>query len=349
MTKLRNILLTLACAFAAFGCQLRPLEEPGDVVELKVVVNVKSVLNVTEGIYNSKIPVPTISTGMIRVLFYDPATGQQVGQAFLSEETVNSRGETCLGGSIEIKPGTYDMICYNFDTRDTFVRGDVNRESLQSYTGAVSSQILSRYGSLSAGTGSVNYTPEHFIVSRDMNLRISPHTGTLVIETEATTIIDTYYIQVRVEGVQYASAASAVLSGMAPSNHFGIAQRDDDPTCGVYFELMKSTDENIQAENKDVLCTTFNTYGKVYHDGPKAQTKADSELSITFNVVSGSKSYDYTFDMNDIFDSEDAIKRHWLLINKTIVVPEPDPGPSGGGGFNPEVGPWEHEEGEIII
>lgn len=352
--RLWLILLTFVAMLAAASCQLRPLEDPEDNIELKVVIELKTVLNINTSVYNSHIPTPKLSSTMFRVLFYDPETGKLVNQAFLTEPAVNSQGKECLGGSVNIQPGTYDMICYNFDVPDTYIRGESDISTLQAYTNAIPGGIKSKSdgeGETKAKAGEnedILYEPDHVIVARDIGLKITPHTGLLVIETEATTIVDTYYIQVKCEGVQYATSASAVLSGLSPSNHFGLAQRDEEEPCSVYFALQKSVDDNIKEGVRDVLCTTFNTFGKIYHEA--GDTKTDSSVSITFTVSNGSKVYDYDFDLNDIFLTEDAIERHWLLIDKTIVVPAPDPGPvTGGGGFNPEVGEWEEEHGSIVI
>ena len=62
---------------------------------------------------------------------------------------------------------------------------------------------------------------------------------------------------------------------------------------------------------------------------------------------------DRTVILSDVFQTEDAIKRHWLIIDK-VVWEIHDPGgdppqPSGNGGFQPVVDDWEEEQGEIIL
>lgn len=362
MRRLRNYILSaFAVVLCASGCQWRPLEDPEDTIEIKVAVEIKTVLNVNASVYNDLIPAPSIKTDMFRVMFYDPNNGKLVSQAFLSEPTTNKEGKSCLGGSVKIGVGTYDMLCYNFDTPDTYVSGENAIENIYAYTNGVSEAIKTRYQSKSDDNGvvideDIRYEPDHLLVAREMGLKINAHTGLLIIETEATTVVDSYYIQVRIEGAQFANSASAILSGMAPSNHFGLAQRDTDVPSSVYFELQKSIDKNIVGGNQDVLCCVFNTFGKIYHDengkAVKAPVSSDSELVIDFNVIrTDGKIFEYKKNMNDIFNSEDAIERHWLLINDKIVVPDPGPGPtpSGGGGFQPQVGEWDNVNSDITL
>lgn len=348
---MRKLSIIFAVLFVAASCEWRPLEEPSPTVELAVAVELKAVLNVNVSVYNEFIPAAKIETEMIRVMFYDPNSHKLVSQAFLSERSVrydeDGHPVPVLGGDVNVSAGKYDMICYNFDTPDTFIRGENDITTLEAYTSEVPASIKSKYKGFE--DIEVMYEPDHVIVARDIGLEITPHTGLLLIETEATTIVDTYYIQVRIRGAQYASDASAILSGMSPSNFFGLAEREPQNPSAVYFNMQKSQDLNIRDDNKDVLCTTFNTFGKIYNSS--GGTKADSDLLVTFNVIrSDGKAFDFEINMNDIFLTEDALERHWLLIDAVIDIPKPDdPSGGGGGGFNPEVEDWDNQEGEVVI
>lgn len=352
MNKLIKSLTIAVLAVVAVSCQWRPLEDPSDAIELKVVIELRAVNNITQNIYNKKIPIPPIESEMFRVIFYDHQTGKEITQAFLSEPTVNSEGKSCLGGTVNVSPGKYDMVCYNFDISDTFIRHEDKINTMQAYTRSISDAVKARYNNAKNANGGstkaidfdnddILHCPEHVVVAREIGLEIKPHSGTIVIETEANTVVDTYYVQVHVDGLQYASSASAIISSMAPSNHIGLNERDTLKDCAIFFTLQPSTDDHITGSNKDVLCTLFNTFGKIY--------SIHSDLAITFNVVSIDGSiFDYVIDMDDIFETEDALKRHWLLIDKTIVIPAPI-GPSGGGGFNPEITDWEEIHGGMIL
>ena len=350
MNKFSTVLLALCAVFCAASCQLRPLEDPEESIVLKVVVHDENISNVTCDIYNDELTRPVISTDMIRAMFYDPMTGDLVTQAFISQKGTTTDGRPCIGGTIKISPGNYNLVCYNFDTANTLVSGDSGYESIYAYTNDVSSVLKTRFIASRADKAAekawedltIKYDPDHLVVSRDPNLRIGPHSGVLTIETDAYTCIDTYYLQVRVKGLQYANTASAVVTGMSPSNHFAIDSRDTENPSALYFELQKSQDSRITDANKDVLCTLFNTFGRVY--------EAESDLSITFSVITrDGKSLFYDIPMDNVFLTEDALKRHWLLIEDTITIPEPDDPETENGGFQPRVDDWDVEHGEIAI
>ena len=144
--------------------------------------------------------------------------------------------------------------------------------------------------------------------------------------------------------MQFATAASAVISGLSPSNLFGLDERTKSPVAGVAFDMNKSTDPRLPGSNKDVLCAVFNTFGKI--------PDASSDLYVTFKVIDTGGNYQtYTTSLDRVFLTEDAIERHWLLIDETWVIedPNPDKPPQTGGGFQPTVDDWEEEHGEIAI
>ena len=346
MRTKRLLSCLLAAAFLLPACNLRPLEDPSEIVRVRVAVNIRAVANVTAHVYNEHIPVPSLNTEMMRVLVYDPVSKDLVAQSFISAKSVGEGGAQTFTGNLNISYGTFDLLVYNFDTPVTQVAGENNEQTLLAFTNPVPESILAKYR-ISKGEYddfSINYEPDHLVVAREQNLRVSPHDSVVVIHTEARTIIDTYYLQVYVEGMQYTSQATAVISGLSSSNHFGVGKRTESPTTAVCFELNKGTDEKSGVK-RDVLCAVFNTFGKVEN--------ADSDLLITFNVTdTAGQLLQFQFNLNDVFLTEDAIERHWLLIDKTIVVPKPEVDPGEGsvaGGFQPEVYDWNHEEGYIEL
>ena len=302
--------------------------------------------NVTTEIYNDKIPVPDLSTDMMRVLVYDPDTKNLLTQSFISNKTYAEDGSEVMSGDLNISYGRYDFVIYNFDTPTTQVSNETNEESIIAYTPEITPAMRAHYfgtrGEEYDGM-SINYEPDHLVVAREHDLYVSPHDTVVVIHTTARTIIDTYYIQIHVEGMQYATSATAVISGLSPSNRFGLNIRTEDPTAAVCFDLHKSTDENIAGANKDVLCAVFNTFGKI--------EDITSNLLVTFNVIdTAGNLQQYSCNMDSIFKSEDAIERHWLLIHDTFIIEKPtNPNPTGGGGFQPQVDDWETQTGEISL
>ena len=286
-------------------------------------------------------------TDMMRVMVYDTNTKNLLTQAFISSKSYDEDGNQVLSGDLSISFGTYDFLVYNFDTPTTLVTSENNENSILAYTQEISSAMRTRLlGNTKADTdeyGNILNEPDHLVVAREHDLVVSPHDTVVVIKTTATTIIDTYYLQIHVEGMQFASSATAVISGLSPSNRFGLNLRTDDPTASEAFDLYKSTDDNLPGENKDVLCAVFNTFGKI--------PDVTSNLYVTFNVIdTAGNLVTYTTSLDTVFKTEDAIERHWLLINDTFVIPDPGVKPNpGNGGFQPQVDDWEEEEGNMIL
>ena len=345
MDKILKILLAASMITVAASCQWRPLVDPDNSIYLKVITDISDLDNINTNIYNDQLEIPEIGSEMFRAMFYDPETGKLLSQAFISEKTTASDGSDAIGGEIKITPGTYDLVCYSFDVPDTYIKDENEISTIYAYTNAVPESISGKFSiKADSGLDDVRYEPDHLLVAHEDALNIPQHTGALVIETTANTIAETYYLQVRVEGAQYVSLASAEISGMAPTNHFGIRQLDVDDPSSIYLNLQSSTDERISGDNKAVICCLFNTFGKIY----ESNFATDSELLICVTRTDG-EVFNFTFDMKDIFNSENALQRHWLLLNDAITIPTPDPTPSTGGGFQPQVGEWENQYSDITL
>ncbi len=354
MNKLLRIFLLAAAFVVTFAsCERRPLVDPTSSVSIRVQVNIKAIANVTTEIYNERIPVPDLTTNSMRVMIYDPETKGRLGESIISGRTVDSEGNQVLSGNLNISYGSYDLLVYNeFDTPKTKVSDTGNLESIIAYTDDISAETRMRLGLGTKAdddtfhdlsTIEIKEEPDHLVVARENNLYISPHDTVVVIKTTARTIVDSYYIQIHVEGMKYASSASAVISGLSPSNRFGLGLRTVEHSTAVCFPLVKSVDVNLEGENKDVLCAVFNTFGKI--------EDATSNLYVTFNVIdTAGQIQKKEVSLDEIFKSEDAIKRHWLLVDETWTLQNPDVPPvNNGGGFQPVVDEWEHEEGNITL
>lgn len=342
---LRNILLLLMLVFAASSCERRPLVEITEKVKIRVLVKIKTIMNVTTGKYNERIPVPEVAPKVIRVMFYDPDTKELRTQSFISRRGVDEQGNEYLEGEVNVRPGTYDILCYNFDTPSTIVKNENSWNTINAYTSEISEALYTRFRSRTEPTAldpRIYYEPDHLIVAREEKMHIPEHTELLVIEVDASTIVESYYIQVRLKNGKYASDASAVLTDLAPSNSFGINEPTNDEYAGTFFEMHRSTDPRIRADNQEVLCAVFNTFGKrPDHIDPSMESK----LFVTFNVITTEgKTVEMTVDMDSIFQTEDAKERHWLLIDKVFEIPEPS-----SGGFKPVVDDWDDENGILNL
>ena len=340
------ILFLCALAVVSVSCERRPLVDISEKVKVRVLLNVNNIPNVTAGLYNPNVKVPDVFPKIIRVMFYDSYTDEVAAQGFISKRVVDEDGREYIEGDVIVYPGTYDLVCYNFDTPTTLVRDENNWNTITAYTSEISEKLYSRFNTRSEDANPrIYYAPDHLLVAREDNVDVPEHTNIITISTEANTVIDTYYIQLRLVNGRYASDATAVITDLAPSNRFAPNERNYKEYAGTFFEMQRSVDARIRATNQDVLCAVFNTFGK---RPDEIAPSLESKLYVTFNVITvDGKKVEMTFDMDSIFKTKQAIENHWLLIDKEFVVPKPD-NPSGGG-FNPSVDEWNKEEGSLDI
>ena len=344
MKKLLTAALTITAAAFMTSCELRPLVDPNNKVRIEVTIDTDNVSNVTSDIYNPRLERPVITTDMVRCMFYDPASGRLLNQNFISEKSFNDKGQEVISGVVDAVPDTYNLICYNFDTPNTFVRDEDEYEKITAYTAKVPNALISKViptKDFSWSNLKVTYDPDHLVVSRDLDLTIKPHTDAYTIRTTARTCIDTYYLQVRVRGAKNLNNISAIINGLSPENQFSRDIRRTDESTGVFFDMKKDYDERIQDENQDVICGLFSTFGKI------EDISSDAFIVMTLNSKDG-KTYQKTINLDKVFKTEDAIKRHWLLVDEIIDIPEPDPDKPQSG-FEPKVEEWEEEHGTIIL
>lgn len=363
MTKrIVRILLAAALVMVSFSaCHRRPLEEPSGAVRIAIKVDVKTVTNVNANIRSSVVlygsntslwdeKLSQLDPELMRVLVYDPETDKLLTQSFISSTEIDAEGNKVFMGSLGISHGNYNFLVYNFDTPTTQVNQENSEQSIIAFTDEVSPAMKARYLGTKADDDediNIHYEPEHLLVANEKDVRISPHDTLVVVRTEASTVVDTYYLQVRVKGMQFASSASAVISGLSPSNHIGYNIRTVDPSAAVVFDMEKGQDLSLDGDNKDVLCAVFNTFGKI--------DQVSSDLYVTFNVFDTAGNLrQYTANLDDVFKTEEAILYHWLIVDEScLVIDIPDPGVNpptpGNGGFQPQVDDWEEEEGTMVL
>lgn len=334
--------LLAALLFAA--CERRELVDVEGQTEVRVRVVTEGINNVTCNLYNPALAPQTLTTDVVRLLFYDPQGEQLLAQAFASEKTVEE-GVEVLSRRLPIEAGDYRLLGYNFDLADTYIAEENSYATLRAYTNEITPQLYARVGSRAEALSKIYYEPEHIFVAREPALHIARSSALQRIELDAATVIDTYYIQIRIDGMEHIAANAngvAVLSGLAHTTLLGEHTRSGDESSAIYFELVKSTDERITEGTKDVLCAHFNTFGRL--------PETASTLQVTLTVLSrdGTK-HEKVVDMVPIFDTEDARERHWLLIDEVWEIPEPDYPDDGGGGFQPSVDDWEDVEEVIPI
>ena len=335
MGGLKKAVLAAACVLvSSVSCHRRPLEDPDLRTAVKIIIDTDGIRNVTCDVYNPDIPLQKIEPTVMHVLFYDAATDKVVSENFLTGVSTDESGRRVISGEVQLVPGEYRMLAYDFGTEDALVKDWYLWGQTLAYTEQVPSNVLTRFATKTGDTPNIIKEPEHLEVARKELEVIPYHDDVWTVEAEARSVVESWYIQVHVDGVQWVNSAQAVLSGMASGNRIMQDLRVTDPEASSWFQLKKSKDAG-----RDVVCTVFNTFGHI--DG------ATDHLEITFDVSTvDRKIIRKTFDITDLFKSENAVKHNWLLIDETIKVEPPS---SSGGAFDPKIDDWDEVHKEIDI
>lgn len=352
--RMVNTLLLLLLALLPLSCVRRPLVEAGNTHYVRVYID-ENIKNVTHGFYNDvhEQSVSHKQPDVIRLLLADPVTGKTMAERFLRNKGTDAKG-TYYDGYIIADYGTYSLQAYNYDTETTIVTNDNDVNESKAYTNEIASHIKQQISSRAHNEDeTIAYEPDHLYTIHDDEVVIGLAEGIDTIaprdggDLVASSLVKSYYLQVKVKGIQYASSTVGLLTGLSGASWLKDSKMDETLPVTVYFELSPSSTNTagiMRTGNEDdvvTLFTTFNTFGKI----PDLQNK----LEITFDFLTTyGKSYSETIDITELFSTPEAINNHWLLIDHIIEIPEP-PTQEGGGGFQPVVDDWGEINEDIEI
>lgn len=363
MRRVLHILAVLVALALSVSCERRPLMELSNTHYVRVYVD-EDIKNVTTGFYNDAHNRPDYkSPDVLRVSLSDPETGTVKAERFLRDKGEDEKG-TYYEGYVIAEPGEYRLFAYNFDTESVVISDASNHSQAKAYTNEIASHLMTRIPSRasksdqqSAGTKapeSIVYDPDHLFLANCGDLLVPYVEDVDTLKTRdgehfsANTVVTSYYLQVKVKGMQYVSSSVALLTGMSGSVWLSDGSMDKEHEVTVYFEMAAGGENSAsgissKASSDEVLIyTTFNTFGKL--------PDAANNLEITFDFLTVyGKPYSATFDITDEFQTPEAIEHHWLLLDQTIEIPEPPEGSDSGGGFTPSVDDWSDVETDIVM
>ena len=326
-------LLAVSLVMSLCACHRRPLVDPENSVRLRVKIDTDNIHNVTCDIYNPALPLQDIDPDMMHVLLYDGENSRIVSELYVSGKESGEDGKTVFKSDLHVAPGKYWLLAYNFGTEAAVVSGLGSPATAILHSTQVPERVSKLYHSKANDNEQVIYEPEHLMVASEP-VYIPYHDEVYTVEAQASTVVESWYVQIKVDGLQWVTGAQAFLSGMVSANYIAENRRVDNPQVAVWFPMIKSTDKG-----EDVICAVFNTFGRV--------EDSENALNITFNLktVDG-KTELREFDISRLFGTENAVKHHWLLLDEVIEIDEPD---KKGGGFDPAVDDWEEEHRDIVI
>lgn len=341
MRRLSNILsavFTLCVILTTASCEKRPLLELGHRTQINVRVNIDAISNVTCDIYNEKIQIPEIKPIAMHVLFFDEYTKEVAAESFISDISYDDDGTRVLSGNISIMPGDYKMLVYDFGTESTIVQDYYKWDDCMAFTSEISPalkrSLISKVNEKALEDAYVIHEPDHLVVASKEHENIPYHHEVHIVEAEAQSVVESYYLQIKVVGLEYVSSAQAILSGMVNGNMISSNTKIVEPQATIWFDMEKSDDKG-----EPVICTIFNTFGRI--------EDSENELEVTFDLKThDGRTIQKSFDLSELFLSPDCVNHHWLLLEETITIEPPQ---VEGGGFAPEVNDWEEEHRDLYI
>lgn len=348
MKRLTHILLAALILFAA-SCERRPLMELSNTHYVRVYID-EDVKNVTCGFYRNDCMRPAYrSPDIIRIILADPATGQAKAERFLRNKGEDEKG-TYYDGYIVAEPGHYCLLAYNFDTESTIISEINNHNKAKASTSEIAPHLRSTIPSrakknITSKTEpdyeKIVYDPDHLFAAScgEVYIPYVDYVDTLTTPEgehfHSESIVKSYYLQVRVKGLEFSTSSVGLMTGMSGSAWVNGAGMDENDPVTVYFEMIHK-----DGSDEAMIYTTFSTFGKI--------PDLTNELEITFDFLTVyGEPYSETIDISEIFNTKEAIENQWLLLDHTIVIPEPPEIKDER--FKPGLDDWEDVESDIII
>lgn len=331
--------LLLVCTLLAGACQRRPFSSRNTGVNMVLKINTRIVNQVDVAL-----------PANMRVGMYSPDNHSLSYADFVGPE----------GGYISPEPGTYDILVYNFETESTILRGEDDFLKAEAYTNEISPYLKGQIKALleqrrklrqerlaassvseTAATDDeerVVYEPDHLFVGRFKGqeipqLLLEEGDREIVIEVNAESLVETWNVEIHgVEGAEYISSVSAIISGQAASS-FLYSGEDSKESVSVYFTMQTN---KMKGADEGMIMGTFNTFGKI--------PGVTSDLSLDVSVTNtAGDTYNLHYDVtSDFMDNPDQL----IVIEDDISI---DPPSSGGGGFDPSVEDWDDVETDIEL
>ncbi len=348
LIRLVPLLLFAVLLSLATSCEHRILLDRNNGHYIRVYLD-EEIKNITCGIYNESYDRPSYTRPMIlRAVLADPSSGEVRSETLLRNHGSDERG-SYIDGHIGARDGEYCLLIYQMGSPVTLIKNPNNFYEMTAYTKPVTQHILSYLPKVSEELGSerIMVQPEHLFADVCERVKIPASMKVDTLRNEegdyftARTIAKSYYLQLKIKGVEWVRAAAATLSGVSGSKQlcYEDAMVESDPV-NLFFSMNyadKRRDIGDEVSSA-VLYTTFNTFGKI----PGITSLLT--LNFEFTRTDGTTQVE-TIDITEVFKTPIVIEKQWILLEKEIVISPPD----GTGGLDPGVEGWKDIESSVTM
>ena len=327
------MLLAVVAVFAGGGCRRRPLYDLENAHYVRVYINDR-IINVTDGLEGIKPDEEYDAPDAFKVTLYDPDSGEAVADAIISNSSSDENGDY-VDGYIGADPGVYDMVVSEVGSSVVKVFDEDNFNEINAGTDNISGHQEGYVPKLGEefGTRGIVEEPEHFFHAVVEDVVISPVTYIDTLkrpdggEIVAETVVNSYYVELEIEGAEWVSGAAGVLEGAGGNvNLGGESGKVVRDSSGVFFDV------NYDKKD-DVVFATVDTF--------ELLEKVDTKLVLNFELVLiDGTSQIVRVDITGAF-SDDKPGR--IVVEKPLVVGPP----KNQGGMTPGVGGWKDHETDL--
>ena len=334
--------------FLLSACEHRELVDPNTGHYLRIYLD-EEIKNVTCGFYDESLKRPEYNRPYVmRVVLADPESGRIVSERYFQSRGQDERGYY-IDGYITAKAGTYNLLVYNFGSAVTLIRNEQDYYNMQAYTKPVGSHYLQylHTSRQEIDEKTIVNEPEHLFhdVGEPIVIPMSNKVDTLKNASgdyfTAHSVVKSYYLQLRIKGIEWVKSAASVMSGMAEATVLhGHEQMVTTNPVNLFF-TMEYTGKEVARDGSSstaLLYTTFSTFGKL----PNEQTMLT--LNFEFTKKDGTSQVE-KIDITSMFDTPMVKDNQWILLEHEIVITPPEG--AGTGGMTPGVDKWDNVESDI--
>lgn len=244
----------------------------------------------------------------------------------------------CEGGTIKVPLGVYDIVCVNSDTRNITYTSTQTRNHF--YLSTPTTPMLAAMGALGTradapprapGSELQRVTEEPNLLYRhkvtDIDCTEIDGNQTVVMYPEPALANYTVIIE-DVPNLKYTAGVSGALTTLADGIHFYRGHNNTASTAATMpFALRQRSRGNDVAET---LIGSFRTFGH-----PEGDHMA--HILSVYVILANNEKWYYEVDVSDqVHNAPDP--RNVTILVSGLPVPKPI---VNGGGFHPEVDPWE--------
>lgn len=345
----------LSAILVLTGCEHRPLYTLEEITQYEnIFVRVyfdENIRNVSYGFYDETKEKPEYSSPeVMRVVLCDEDNGKVVSERYLYNSGRDEKGYY-IQGKMNVPNGRYNMLAYNFDTKEIQMEHKDSYPLMTATTEQLSESEANRFfASRGDGAKEIFRQPDHLFVAKVEGIDVNkpeywdkPDTIKTAAGTYATaeSIVKTYYLQFNIKGVEYVRSAVALISGMAGSKKMHSGEMVEEDAANIFFSLKNGKEKNRMSDDIAVAYASFNTFGKL----PNVEGYLD--VTFEFNTIYNTVQTE-TFRITDIFETDMAKENQWIIIDQVVEIVPPE-GDVTGGGMAPGVSEWEQVEGSITI